>query len=141
MSLFFSNPLDPLVEKATNENIPVGSDDLVTCLDIVDLLKANKATPKHFTLAIKKRFTSKNPNVHLLTLALVDYCIKNAGSHVIIEIASRDFTDSLVALIQSSNNEAVLKKSLGLIQTWAMAFKGNQDLIYLCEAYDSLKRE
>lgn len=88
------------VEKATSENLPIGTEDLATNLDIADKIKSGKITPKNYVASIKKRINHKNPNVTLLALKLTDTCVKNSGKLLLQEVTSRDFIDNLVSLVR-----------------------------------------
>ncbi|KAJ3320579.1 Vacuolar protein-sorting-associated protein 27 [Boothiomyces sp. JEL0866] len=138
----FANPADEDIEKATSENLPIGTEDLATNLDIADKVKSGKITPKNYVASIKKRINHKNPNVTLLALKLTDTCVKNSGKLLLQEVTSRDFVDNLVSLVRQLNtHEQVRKKALELIQTWAVAFKGRSEFVIVCETYDMLRRE
>ena len=45
------------------------------------------------------RLTHNNPNVQLLTLQLLDKCVKNAGKHFLVEMAGREFVDGAVSMM------------------------------------------
>ncbi|KAJ3170695.1 Vacuolar protein-sorting-associated protein 27 [Geranomyces variabilis] len=143
MSFLFSNPLDELVDRATSENLPVGTDDLVLNLDIADKVKAKEVTPKQAVQSLKRRLNHKNPNVQILALKLTDTCVKNSGHHFLQEVASREFVDNLVSLARApiGTNQEVRQKILGFIQSWGLAFKSKADLRYLTDVYENLKRE
>ncbi|KAI9343609.1 hypothetical protein BDR26DRAFT_917580 [Obelidium mucronatum] len=144
MSLFFgANPFDELVEKATSENLPLGSEDMFLNLDIADKIKSKQTPAKYAAAAIKRRLVYKNPNVQLLAIKLVDTCAKNSGSHFLVEVAAKDFMDTLVGLGGSLQltDLAVRKAALALIQNWGLSFKGKPELSYACEVYNTLKRE
>ena len=52
--------------------------------------------------------------------------MKNCGSIVHDEIATKAFMEELRELIKSSKEENVKAKLLELLQTWGMAFRSNQ---------------
>nr|KAJ3420661.1 Vacuolar protein-sorting-associated protein 27 [Polyrhizophydium stewartii] len=145
MSLFglLSNPFDELVDRATSENFPVGTEDIALNLEIADKIKGKEVPAKTAIAALKRRINHKNPNVQLLALKLTDTCVKNSGHHFLQEVASREFVDNLISLARSltGTNTEVKQKAFALIQTWGIAFKSKLDLGYMCEMYEVLKRD
>ncbi|KAJ3410786.1 Vacuolar protein-sorting-associated protein 27 [Chytridiales sp. JEL 0842] len=130
-------------EKATSENLPIGTEDLVLNLEIADKIKSKEVLPKEAIRALKKRINHKNPNVQLMALKLTDTCVKNSGHHFLVEVASRDFIDNMVSIAGQFTgiNPEVRQKVLALIQSWGLAFKGKHDLSYVSQVYENLKRE
>ena len=142
MSWFSSSTsIDAEVERATDESIPFGETDLAASLEVADLIRSKKVTPKDAMRSLKKRLTAtKNPNTQLSTLHLIDTCVKNGGAHFIQEMASREFMDSLVSLVhEDKTNESVRDLALELIQSWATAFKDNSSLKYVGTTYRHLQ--
>ncbi|KAF9202578.1 Vacuolar protein-sorting-associated protein 27 [Haplosporangium sp. Z 27] len=63
-----SSPIDEQVDKATSENLPVGTEDLALNLEICDQIRSKQISPKDAAKALKRRINHKNPNVQLLAL-------------------------------------------------------------------------
>ncbi|TPX67804.1 hypothetical protein CcCBS67573_g07393 [Chytriomyces confervae] len=141
--LFGASLIDELVDKATSENLPAGSEDMFLNLDIADRIKSKQTPANQAARAIKRRLLFKNPNVQLLAMKLADTCAKNSGAHFLVEVAGKDFMDTLVSLGGSLQltDLAVRKAALALIQGWGLSFKGKPELAYACEVYETLKRE
>jgi len=69
--------------------------------------------------------------------------VKNGGPHFLTEIASREFMDNLVSLINAPGacTPEVKAKMLEVIQTWATAFEGMSQLSYVQDVYNRLRSE
>ncbi|KAI8925112.1 hypothetical protein BC831DRAFT_401583 [Entophlyctis helioformis] len=129
-------------DKATSENLPVGTEDIAANLDIADKIKSKEVAARAAVQTLKRRINHRNPNVQLMALKLTDTCVKNSGSHFLVEVASREFIDNLVSLGRSlTANAEVKSKTLGLIQSWGIAFKSRPELSYVSEIYETLKRD
>lgn len=78
-----------------------------------------------------------------MNMQLSDLCIKNGGSHFLIEVASREFVDNLVSLLKAplGINPDVRQRLLELIQMWALAFESRPELNYMMSAYQGLRNE
>ncbi|KAI8815409.1 putative vacuolar sorting-associated protein [Cladochytrium replicatum] len=138
----FRAPWETLIEKVTSENLPVGSEDVELSLEIADKIKSKQFPAKPTAQFMKKRINHKNPNVQILTLKLVDFCVKNAGHHFVVEVASREFSENLSSLVRAySSNKDVKDKILALVQAWGIAFKPKSELSNMVELYETLKRE
>lgn len=87
------------LEKATSEYIPAAQEDLALNLEVTDIIKSKRVTPKDALRLLLGRLTHENPNVQLLTLQLLDKCVKNAGKHFLVEMAGREFVDVAVSMM------------------------------------------
>lgn len=86
-------------ERATSEYIPAAQEDLTLNLEITDVIKSKRVAPKDAMRALKFRLRHNNPNVQLLTLQLLDKCVKNGGKHFLVEVAGREFVDEVVSMM------------------------------------------
>ncbi|TFK57735.1 ubiquitin binding protein, partial [Heliocybe sulcata] len=140
--LWGTSQVDEVIDKATSELLPVGSEDIALNLEICDQIRSKAVPPKDAMKALKRRLNHKNPNVQLLALSLTDVCIKNGGDHFLVEIASREFMDNLVSILKMPTlNHEVKNKILRLIQNWSIAFEGRPTLSYVGQVYKTLQAE
>ncbi|KAI8363505.1 hypothetical protein B0O80DRAFT_378731 [Mortierella sp. GBAus27b] len=138
-----ASPIDDLVDRATSENLPAGSEDLALNLEICDQIRSKQVSPKDAVKALKRRISHTNPNVQLLALGLTDVCVKNGGQHFLVEVASREFIDNLTSILKTPAgcNQDVRNKILSLIQSWGNLFRGKQGLGYVCDTFTILRHE
>ena len=105
------------------------------------MIKGKHVTTKEAIRVLKKRLTHKNPNVQLLTISLVDSCSKNSGFHFVQEMCSRDFVDTIARVCDGESVQAVKSKLLEYLQIWALSFRGKEELNYIVELYDTMRRD
>ena len=69
--------------------------------------------------------------------------MKNGGDHFLVEVASKEFIDNLIAFTLKAHpgNVDVRNKALQLIQNWAVSFEGKYTLGYVGQVYRDLKSE
>uniref|UniRef100_H3A0P0 Target of myb1 membrane trafficking protein n=1 Tax=Latimeria chalumnae TaxID=7897 RepID=H3A0P0_LATCH len=135
---FFFSP-----EKATDGFLQ--SEDWGLNMEICDIINETEEGPKDAIRALKKRIVgNKNFREVLLTLIVLETCVKNCGHRFHYLVASRDFVEGvLVKTILPKNNppNIVQDKVLNLIQAWADAFRSSPDLTGVVSVYEELKRK
>ncbi|KAI1188593.1 ADP-ribosylation factor-binding protein GGA2 [Nemania serpens] len=71
--------------------------NLALNLEIADLINSKKGTaPREAAVAIVNYINSRNPNVGLLALSLLDICVKNCGYPFHLQISAKEFLNELV---------------------------------------------
>ncbi|KAJ3366588.1 Vacuolar protein-sorting-associated protein 27 [Allomyces arbusculus] len=145
MSFLFGglrSAFDELVDNATSELLPAGSEDLALNFDICDQIRGKQVPPKDAMRSLKRRVLHKNPNVQILALKLTDTCVKNGGRHFVQEIASSEFLDAVVDQLRvPALSHQVRVLILQYLQSWALACRGKPDLDLIYSTYSRLKAE
>lgn len=141
MSSMTTTELELLIQKATSESIPNGELDLPSALEISDVIRSRRISPKDCMRCLKKRImnTSSNPNTQLSSWKLTDVCIKNGGIPFIREICSREFMDTMEHTILKSNNNVELEElATRILYELYVAFKNDSQLSYVSRIYEKL---
>ena len=67
-----------------------------------------------------------HPMLNLIGLfQVLESCVKNCGSLIHEEIATRGFMEELRELLKHNNDEKNKQKILEMLQTWGMAFRNS----------------
>ncbi|KAI5288256.1 hypothetical protein KEM54_005354 [Ascosphaera aggregata] len=71
--------------------------NLALNLEVCDLINAKKGNaPREAAITIVSIINSRNPNVSMLALALLDICVKNCGYPFHLQISTKEFLNELV---------------------------------------------
>uniref|UniRef100_A0A8C6TFQ1 Target of myb1 membrane trafficking protein n=1 Tax=Neogobius melanostomus TaxID=47308 RepID=A0A8C6TFQ1_9GOBI len=139
----FSTPVGQLIEKATSSSLP--SEDWALNMEICDLVNEAEEGPRDAVRAMKKRIVgNKNFKEVMMTLTVLETCVKNCGYRFHILVTTRDFIEGILvrAIIPRNNPPAVLHdRVLGIIQAWADAFRSSPDLTGVVSVYEDLRRK
>ncbi|KAK3740677.1 hypothetical protein QZH41_019048 [Actinostola sp. cb2023] len=138
----FSSPVGQRIERATDGGL--ASEDWALNLEICDIINETDEGPKDASKAIRKRLANnKNFKSVILTLTVLESCVKNCGRRFHVLIAKKDFLDDLVRILSPKINapQVVQEKILSLIQDWADAFRNSPDMTHVLQAYEALKKQ
>ncbi|KAE8556548.1 ARF-binding protein [Talaromyces marneffei ATCC 18224] len=95
----FADPsLSPLQRAIQNACEPTNYEpNLALNLEVADLINQKKGNaPREAAIAIVHLINSRNQNVSLLALALLDICVKNCGYPFHLQISTKEFLNELV---------------------------------------------
>uniref|UniRef100_A0A7N6BDE6 Target of myb1 like 2 membrane trafficking protein n=1 Tax=Anabas testudineus TaxID=64144 RepID=A0A7N6BDE6_ANATE len=139
----YSTPVGHCIERATDGSLQ--SEDWTLNMEICDIINETEDGPKDAIRAVKKRLNgNRNYREVMLTLTVLETCVKNCGHRFHALVTSRDFVDGvLVKIISPKNNPPTIvqDKVLALIQAWADAFRSSPDLTGVVQVYEELKRK
>lgn len=130
------------VEQATDASLE--AENWALNIEICDMINESSDSARDAMKAIRKRLTQsagKNDAVIMLTLTVIETCVKNCGKAFHSLVASKEFIQELVKLIGPKNDPsvAVQERVLSLIQMWADAFRSQPDLNGVVQMYHELK--
>ena len=74
--------------------------DWDSILQICDLIRQGDVPPKHAAASVKKKIMHENPNVGLFALQCLESMMKNCGSFIHDEVATREYMEFLRELVQ-----------------------------------------
>ncbi|CAN9505798.1 unnamed protein product [Ophioblennius macclurei] len=139
----FSTPVGQLIERATSASLQ--SDDWELNMEICDMINSSEEGPRDAVRAIKKRIVgNKNFKEVMLTLTVLETCVKNCGYRFHILVTTRDFIEGVLvrSIIPRNNPPLVLHdRVLSIIQAWADAFRSSPDLTGVVSVYEDLRRK
>ncbi|XP_058626216.1 target of Myb protein 1 isoform X3 [Onychostoma macrolepis] len=139
----FSTPVGQLIEHATSSSLP--SEDWGLNMEICDIVNETDEGPKDAVRAIKKRILgNRNFKEVMLTLSVLEACVKNCGHKFHIYVSTRDFVENVLVqtILPKTNAPVVLQdRVLCMIQAWSDAFRSSPDLTGVVTVYEDLRRK
>ncbi|CAF0978869.1 unnamed protein product [Adineta steineri] len=140
-----STPFQQAVEKVTDG--AQANEDWGTIMKICDHVAVHEDNAKEAVKVIRKRLQTPPTNNDWrtigLTLTLLEALTKNCGKIFHTQIAQKDFLKDLRDILAPKNNPpiAIQEKVLGMIQTWALAFRDDPDLKQVEQFYQECKQQ
>ncbi|XP_062294688.1 target of Myb protein 1 isoform X2 [Scomber scombrus] len=139
----FSTPVGQRIERATSSSLP--SEDWALNMEICDVINSAEEGPRDAIRAVKKRIVgNKNFKEVMLTLTVLETCVKNCGYKFHILVTTRDFIEGVLvrSIIPRNNPPLILHdRVLGIVQAWADAFRSSPDLTGVVSVYEDLRRK
>ncbi|CAH1794150.1 unnamed protein product, partial [Owenia fusiformis] len=129
---------DRALEKATSQLLL--EPDWDSILQICDHIRQNDITPKYAMNAIRKKAGHENPHVAMFALQVLESVVKNCGSGVHTEIATREYMEYMKELVKL-RSDPVKAKLLELVQVWSHAFRNDPSLKMIQDTYHLMKME
>jgi len=139
------------ISAATDEGLLM--EDWSLNMEICDMTNSTEEGPTYAIRAIKRRLQNcvgKSHKSTLLTLIVLETCVKNCGKPFHLLVCQKDFTSELFNRVISPGVEVSTSiqdrdrevfKMLSLIQSWAHAFSPDPDLRGAAEVYMDLKKK
>ncbi|GMS95344.1 hypothetical protein PENTCL1PPCAC_17519, partial [Pristionchus entomophagus] len=127
---------DKTLDKSTDPTLLEPNWDAI--LDCVDQIRAGEVPAKHAVTGIRKKLISDNPHSILHALLVLDACVKNCGSKVHTEIATKEFMTEYRELVNHKSDN-VRDKSLEMLQCWAMAFRSQPAYKIIVDTHNLLE--
>jgi len=131
--------------EATDENLV--SENWDASITICDIINNSTHGPEQAVRAIKKRLeqcAGKSHKSTLLTLIVLESCVKNCRREFLEIVCSHEFAEFLISRVISPNIDPgpeVQTKVLSLLQSWAHAFSHDPKLQGAAEIYMDLKKK
>lgn len=133
-----TGPFDRLLEKATSKLLL--DPDWDSVIQICDAIRQGDVQPIYALQGIRKKIENENPHVAKFALQLLESVVKNCGSIVHIEVATREFMDFMKDQAKK-RQDPVKAKIVELIQVWSQAFRNEPSYKVVQETFSAMKAE
>ncbi|XP_068445215.1 target of Myb1 membrane trafficking protein-like isoform X2 [Clinocottus analis] len=138
----FSTPVGQRIERATSGALQ--SEDWGLNMEICDIINETDEGPRDAVKALKKRIVgNKSFREIMLSLTVLEACVKNCGHRFHSLVASQEFIEGVLvrSILPKYNPPTSLHdRVLSLIQSWADAFRSSPSLAGVVFVYDDLRR-
>lgn len=129
---------DKLLEKATSQLLL--EPDWESILQITDCIRQGDVQPKAAVNGIRRKIGAENPHVSLYALQVLESCMKNCGSLIHDEVATKEFMEFLKNLVHT-RGDPVKGKICELIQVWGHAFRNEPKYKVVQDTFNLMKLE
>lgn len=140
MDFFNNQSTDPIILLIKSATDPLlSSPDWSKNLDICDIVNSSNDGPDIVCQILYKRLQESDHNIVLLTLTVIETCMKNCGGPFISKI-TKSFMEEMITVARCSKGANAAQEALRLIQQWGKAFENqrNQYPVFY-ETYFTLK--
>ncbi|XP_048760354.2 hepatocyte growth factor-regulated tyrosine kinase substrate-like [Ostrea edulis] len=133
-----SSGFDKALEKATSQLLL--EPDWDSILQICDCIRQGDVHGKYAIGSLKKKITADNPHVSMFALQTLESCVKNCGSIIHEEVATKEFMEFLKD-IAKTKPDPVKGKICELIQCWSHAFRNEPNYKVVQDTFNLMKME
>eukprot|EP00127_Corallochytrium_limacisporum_P001849 Clim_evm4s88 gene=Clim_evmTU4s88 len=127
------------VDRATKENML--HEDWGLIMDVCDTVNREAQGPQHAIKACRKRLKSQIATQQLLTLSVMEACVKNCGPRFHHALGTKDMMNDLASIAERKTQapEEVRDRVLGLLQDWHDSLKGQPGCEMIADTYRLLR--
>lgn len=133
-----SSTFDRALEKATSQLLL--EPDWDSILQICDCIRQGDVQGKYAVTSMKKKLSAENPHVAMFALQTLESCVKNCGSIIHEEIATKEFMEFLKD-IAKNKPDPMKGKICELIQCWSHAFRNEPNYKVVQDTFNLMKME
>ncbi|KAK2166855.1 hypothetical protein LSH36_34g03012 [Paralvinella palmiformis] len=136
--MFATSAFTRLIEKSTSHlNL---EPDWDSTLQICDSIRQRDIQAKFAIQSLKKKISQDNPHVSVFALGVLESCVKNCGSVIHEEIATKEFMEFLKDQAKI-RPDPVRAKILELVQVWSHAFRNEPNYKVVQDTFHLMKME
>jgi growth factor-regulated tyrosine kinase substrate len=136
--MFKTTAFDKLLDKATSKLLL--DPDWDTTMQICDSIRQGDVQPIYAVQGIRKKIENENPFISRFALQVLESVVKNCGTFVHNEIATRDFMD-FIREQAKVRQDPVKGKILELVQVWSYAFRNEVQYKVVQDTFNVMKAE